>query len=234
MKLRTLLIAAAAFPGLTATSHATLLLWQDAVNTGSAPAATLFTPVEGASPILFNVGSLSGDRSFEFIVNATVGVGDGLASAALVGTQVEANGRQGIKFEQWNDTGLLGVTDFGVADHLSASSGTSGADTHLVFTSNGTETMIYIDGVLDFTFPLVGLTITGEQAIGAAVTPTGDFFDQLAGTVLGFASYDTILSPGEIGVHYDAFANPVPEPGSAAVIALAAGAVAARRRRPGA
>ncbi len=49
-------------------AHAALSHWKTAVGTGTTATATKFTTV--STPETINVGTLSGARSFEFIVNA--------------------------------------------------------------------------------------------------------------------------------------------------------------------
>jgi len=197
--------------------------FQNEVNSGTPPVTTLFTTVSGSAPQLIDVGALTGDRSFEFIVNA----GLGGASSAFLGRQ-ETNGRQGLKFEQFGDTGVLGVTNFGVVDLNSDDAPPLFTDTHVFFASDGTDTNLYVNGTNVFTFagfPLLGF---GEQGIAAAYNGSS-FFDVLDGNILGFASYDSALSPAEIATHSNAFF--VPEPSSFAIVALTSVGMLARRRR---
>ncbi|HWB06830.1 MAG TPA: LamG-like jellyroll fold domain-containing protein [Verrucomicrobiales bacterium] len=224
--LRLLSLCAALTAG-AGSAHATLVMWQGQVTgAGTTPATTLFTTVNGAAPQLFDVGNLTGDRSFEFIYNAGVGG----ASQALIGSQAAVAGAQGLKVNQWNNTGMYGVTDFGVVDVVSPIPFLQNQNVHIVFTSNGVDTLMYLNGSLSHTFGGTDLTITGVNGIGAAVNAAGTgFFDNLAGDVLGFASYDSALSPAEILTHSQAFAA-VPEP-SASGLAILAGLAAARRRR---
>lgn len=207
------------------TSHATLAMWQAEVGTGAAPAATKFTTTAGGAPVIFNVGALSGDRSFEFIVNSPVGG----FSQALIGTQDVANGRQGLKFDQWQSSGVYGVTDFGVVDLYSTTPSDYNRNVDVVFTSDGASTNMYTDGIFRFNFA-TGLRMMGNQGLGAGES-AGSFFDVMAGDILGFASYDSALSAAEITQHQNAFAA-IPEPCAAALAALISAGVMARRRRP--
>jgi hypothetical protein len=61
-----------------------ITLWQAEVNAGSAPATTVFTEV--SAPILTSIGTLTGGRAFEFIVNADPSTTSSVPSA-LPGTQ---------------------------------------------------------------------------------------------------------------------------------------------------
>lgn len=222
------LIAATLLSLSTASSHATLSMWQAEVAAGTAPAATMFSTI--TSPMLFDIGALSGDRSLEFIFNGNAAA-EGSVSSALIGTQSVANGRQGLKYEQWNDTGFFGATAFGVADYTSTVPVQDNVTLHAVFTSNGATTDFYLNGSLAYTFDSMGLALTGVQGLGAASTADGSaFFDVLSGSIQGFASYDSALSPSEISSHFAAF-TAVPEPGSAVLAALAGLAGLSRRRR---
>lgn len=212
-------------------SQAALADWQNQVTSvGATPAATVFSLTSGSSPILTDVGALSGDRSFEFIVNA----GLGGASSAFLGSRGGVNGNQGLKFEQWQDSGFYGLTVFGVVDLYSAAAATLNADTHVAFTSDGvTGTDLYVNGALVHTFAGNPLALTGPQGLGAIYDgATGTYFDVLDGNILGFASYDSALSAGEIQAHYFAA---VPEPSTVTLLGLAGGgllwAIIRRRRR---
>lgn len=221
------LLVAVLFSLSAVPSPATLSMWQSEVAAGTAPAATLFTTL--TSPVLFDIGALSGDRSLEFIFNGNAAA-EGSVSSALIGTQSAANGRQGLKYEQWNDTGFFGATAFGVADYTSTVPVQDNVTLHAVFTSNGTTTDFYLNGAYAYTFDAMGLALTGVQGLGAASNADGTgFFDVLSGSVFGFASYDSALSASEISSHFAAF-QAIPEPGTAALAGLA-GVMALRRRR---
>ena len=225
----TVLLISILFGASSLTATATLSMWQTEVANGTTAASTMFNTI--SSPILFDVGTLGGDRSFEFIFNANAAA-DGSVSSALIGTQSVANGRQGLKYEQWNNTGFFGATAFGVADFTSTVPVQDNTTLHAVFTSNGTTTTdFYLNGSLAYTFDSLGLALTGQQGLGAATTADASaFFDVLVGSINGFASYDSALSANEISAHYAAFAA-VPEPGAALLAALAGAGLIVRRRR---
>jgi hypothetical protein len=205
------LLASASF------SQAALADWQNQVTSvGTTPAATVFSLTSGSSPVLTDVGALSGDRSFEFIVNA----GLGGASSAFLGSRGGANGNQGLKFEQWQDAGVYGLTLFGIVDLYSTTLATLGVDTHVIFSSDGTTgTDLYVNGALVHTFAGNPLALTGLQGLGGIYdSGPGTYFDLLDGSILGFASYDSALSPAEIQAHYFAV---VPEPSTVTLLGLA-------------
>jgi len=205
-------------------ADATLVDWQNQVLSGTQPTTTLFTTVSGSAPVLFDVGALSGDSSFEFIVNA----GDGGPSSAFLGNR-NANGSQGLKFEQWMESGVLGVTNFGVVDILSDDAPPLFTDTHVVFVSDGIDTNLYVNGSNLFTFTGTPLQIFGEQGLAGVYNSDGSFNDLLDGNLLGFASYDSALRASEIATHSNAFF--VPEPSAFVIAGLACAGIFTSRRR---
>ena len=177
--------------------------WQAVVNAGT-PAATQHTTVAGTSPVYVNVGTfaLGSPRSFEFVFNAA-GAGP---SKSLLGNAAQSLGGQALKLHQFNNTGRFGITRFGVADDVFANSSTlSNQEVHAVFTSNGSVTTLYLNGVAQSGTINYGLALTGTQALGAfANTTTIPFLDNLDGTISGFASYARALTPGEVRARYSA------------------------------
>ncbi len=224
--IRKMLAIACLMAATAGAARATLLTWQSSVN-ASSPAATLFTTVSGASPQMFNVGTLSGDRSFEFIYNAS----PGSPSQALMGSNQAGSGNQGLKLNQWDNTGKYGLTAFGVADYTSTTNSVYSQNAHVVYSSNGTNTILYVNGVAAYTFTGVALGSTGMNALGAQINANAVYNDNLQGNILGFASYDTALSATDVAAHYAAF-QAVPEPGVAGLSLLAGlGLLTGRRRR---
>lgn len=224
-------LAAAAVTLLSSlNSGAAVLQWQTAINSGSATASKNFTTI--TAPVLFDVGTLTGDRTFEFILNATVGA---TPSSALLGNFATESGKQALKYEQYNKLGTFGATAFGVADYTTTIAAPSGVNTQVVFQFDGTKTDLYVNGafkttILTATNTNVALALTGAQGLGGWLNGAA-FVDPMQGSILGFASYDTALSPAEITSHYNAFAAPVPEAGTASLGGLALMGLLARRRR---
>jgi len=185
--------------------RAALPEWQAAVGAGTPAASSYFKDeagpaISGQYPVSWEVGALTGDRSFEFIVFA----GETGGSSALMGLA----GTQGLKFEQWNNTTSLGLTDFGVADHLSPEPSPFYAESQVVFAFDGADTLLYVNGELKHTFAAVPLEAAGLQWLGAISDAGGaSFFDRLDGHILGFASYDTALPADEVADHHRAFAQ---------------------------
>lgn len=186
-----------------------LAAWQGAVAAGTAPETTVFTPVSGLAPVMVDVGELAGEPcTFEFVVLA----GEGGISQALLGRTGSAGApvRQGLKFEQWNNTGLFGITNFGVTDISSDIPFVAGRVCHVAYVSDGLDTELYVDGEWQHTFFGTPLMLQGEIALGAAVTvaePGFSYADRLDGEIFRFASYGEELSEEEIAAHYQAFAE---------------------------
>lgn len=230
--IKKLLSITAALPLALSSASGAFLQWQSEVATGTAAVVTHYTEV--TSPILFDVGALEGDRAFEFIVRADTSA-FGL-SAALIGTFNGEFGGQAIKAKQFNGVagpGVLGLTDFGVADHFADLELPSNVDVHLVLSSNGIDTtQLYLNGALAYTFN-TPLKMHGSQGLGGAATAENSVdpaVDPLTGGIIyGFVSYNSALSADEVAAHYTAFAAPVPEPGSLA-LAAAAGLLGLTRR----
>ena len=225
-KLQTILFAFGVLSATGQRSEATLSDWQNQVtNAGATPTATNFTTVSGTAPLLLDVGALSGDRSFEFIVNA----GLAGASGAFLGNR-QQNGAQGLKFEQWQDSGLLGITNFGVVDLYSDDPAPVSVDTHVAFVSDGASgTDLYVNGANVYTFSGAPLVMFGQQGLAGVVESAGGFSDLLDGNIFGFASYDVALSAAEVAAHSNAFF--IPEPSAVALLGVAGLALLRRRGR---
>ncbi|RYD33789.1 MAG: hypothetical protein EOP86_12510, partial [Verrucomicrobiaceae bacterium] len=171
--------------------------WQTAVAAAS-PTATRTEPAAGADGVTVDVGPLTGDRTFEFVVNSGISTANG----TLLGGNAQA-----LKYEQWNDTGMIGMTNYGVADYTSPAASPDSVDTHIVYSSDGTDTTLYVDGVLQHTFTAAPLTGAGLQGLAtAAGLPVlgATYFDPLDGHILGFASYADALTPAALAAHYKA------------------------------
>lgn len=216
MNRRILITGIALLLGVVQTVDADVAEWQNEVATGTAAAATNFSTVSGSSPITFDVGALSRGRSFEFILNAG-STGD---TQTLLG---DFTNGQALKFEQWQDTGNYGITNFGVTDFDSGEAHTANQNIHLVFKSSGSSTEIWVDGI-NVTEISTALSISGVTGLAGAWNATTNEFlavENLNGSIFGFASYDTELADDEIIAHAEAFAIvSVPEPSSMGLIAI--------------
>lgn len=200
-------------------ASAGLIDWQSAVSIGT-PAG--YTNLNITSPITANIGAYNettnGGISYEFIVNATnAGV-----SSALMGKIAPLFTQEwsALKWEQFQDTGRYGVTNYQLKDYDSGIPNTPGVDTHVVFVNNSVDTLLYVNGFLAATIVGASPTISGEVGIGGARLNRSVFIDPLQGAIVGVAVYDAALSPAEIAEHARAYA--VPEPGGLSLAVLAA------------
>lgn len=179
-------------------------------------------------PTMADFGAISGDATYEFSFNAVKGG----ASTAIAGNSLIA-----IKLDQWNETGIIGTTQFGVADNqFTALAGQSvnsvfDADVHMAFVNDAAaaEVLLYVDGtqvgnlgsslVLSEMVALMG-------ARDGTTDPMGD-----GSTMYGWASYDTALGAGDIAeLAITPFAA-IPEPSSSMLFLLGGLTVLARRSR---
>lgn len=190
-------------------ADAGLVQWLAKVNTGT-PAT--FSATNVFTPSIVDIGALSGDITYEFIVNG----GDRAAAGSLIGS-LTGGQSQAIRFEQWPNTGHYGATRYYIDDYDFGVATTYDTDVHLAFVVNsgaGT-TALFVNGMDTGATVPFALTLHGPVAFGG--TDTGGGFlgdDSFAGTILGFAAYDSALSPDELEAHADAFFSlaAVPEP----------------------
>ena len=99
-----------------------------------------------SSPTAVNFGTLSGDATYVFHLNASKGG----ASTAIAGNDTAA-----IKLDQWNEQGVFGITVFGVADYVFEPVGEASVasvfenDVHVTVVNDTTnqETRLYLDGI---------------------------------------------------------------------------------------
>ena len=97
--------------------------------------------------VLVGGPNLDGDWTLEAIMNADID--NGGASQGVIGANFTAEARMGVKAEQWNETGQLGYTVFGVVDVTFAESAAATpadyAHVALVGTAGGVE--LFVNGV---------------------------------------------------------------------------------------
>ena len=154
----------------------------------------------GTNSFVFNFGTVTGDGTFECIV------GEGSTAPANGYLAVGANSTSNLRFEQWNNTGQMGLTQLGVADYLfTPAVPTPVTLRHITYTWNGAGTMkLYVDGVLAGTNSGVTTAFglpTGSGRLGA--NPSNG--EGMVGTVYRVTSYDSLLTDADILRHSDAF-----------------------------
>ncbi|MEM7383567.1 MAG: LamG-like jellyroll fold domain-containing protein, partial [Verrucomicrobiota bacterium] len=136
-------------------------------------------------------GDLTGDATYEFSFKAAKGG----ASTAIAG-----NDAWGLKLDQWNEQGVFGTTEFGVADNIfDGVASIFDEDVHVAFVSDTAagETRLYINGALAGTWAgNVGLT-GQSRVMGARIEAPVDLFGE--GSVMyGWATYNTALSADDV------------------------------------
>jgi hypothetical protein len=132
-----------------------------------------------------------------------------------------------IKAEQWDSTGQLGYTSFGVVDvtfsEAAAATPADYAYVALVGTSAGVE--LFVNGASVASNSTA--TVLSRYVVGAGgAQPTGALVDGLVGAIDELVIYDRALSAGEVSDHYAS----VPEPGTMTLLSLGLLAVCRFRR----
>ena len=191
---------------------------------------TFLTTNASTSPEPVNIGTLAGNNTYEFIVNAKA---DLTSSDALMGV---GDGGEAIKFDQFPDSGDYGATIYTVADYRFNVQETLGTPVVLDFVAHpaaGT-TQLFVDGVDTGSSVPFAVALSGEVGLGASIYGNDQFTDEFNGTILAAATYNSSLSASEIAAHSNAYFATVPEPPTLAM--LAAGAIGLlgyhwRRRR---
>jgi hypothetical protein len=186
---------------LPSVATAGIVEWGGAVNAGS-PAT--FTATNVFTPSIVDIGALSGDITYEFIVNGKDRAAAGSLIGALTGGQ-----NQAIRFEQWQNTGTYGATLYYVDDYNFGVATNYDVDVHLAFVAHaatGTTSLI-VNGVDTGATVPFALTLHGPVAFGGTAMPGGGFLgdDSFEGVIRGFAAYDSALSTDELRAHADAF-----------------------------
>ncbi|QQL45499.1 cadherin domain-containing protein [Sulfuriroseicoccus oceanibius] len=179
--------------------------WEVGVDDGTTAVIKDTTGLAGNTTTTVDLSSISGDATYEFLIDAE----DNGQSALSV---LAANGWS-LRFEQWSNTGRLGITQSGVADwRFAAESGQSvaspyGSLVHLVFVVDTVagETRVYVDSVL------VGrLNRTPNLAHAAATLGNSALRTDAEPGIHGFAAYNSALDAEEIVTHYEYWRGDVP------------------------
>lgn len=218
-RFRNVLTATALVAVTAGSASATLIDWQNQVASGT---ANVFIDTNVTLPTTRNIGSLTGDKTYELIVNGSnAGV-----SSTLIGVRGAAPD-QAIKFEQYNNTGRYGATLFGIVDLLYGTPTTFNQDVHLAFTVDSSANggngnlSLYVNGIFAEALNTPQLiALQGNVGVGST-WPTVS--DPLTGTMHGIATYDSIMPDAEILAHANAyFSTIIPEPSTFLVWSLLA------------
>ena len=161
--------------------------------------------VDGSDSVAFDFGEISGDATFEFILE-----GDTDASGDSAYLAVGENAGDNLRYEQWRDTSMLGFTRLGTADNLftaeaEASLVESPTDTtHVAYVWRDADSRmeLYVDGVLAginegaaFAMPM-GEGFLGNNAAGS---------EGMAGTIHRVTIYNQALPTAAIEAHAEAW-----------------------------
>lgn len=152
--------------------------------------------------------NLATDWTLESIFKAdTV---NGAVSMGLVGTDfAAASDRMAIKAEQWDSTGRMGYTLFGVVDVTFADplAATPADFAHVVFVGQSSGVSLYVNGA--FVASDATSTPLARWALATgAIRADSTLIDPLTGLIDELVIYDRALSIEEISAHFTA----VPEP----------------------
>ncbi|MEZ6015519.1 MAG: hypothetical protein R3F49_10420 [Planctomycetota bacterium] len=178
--------------------------WLSAVGSGT-PA--IYTNSLLPGPIIDDIGTPTGATSvsYEFVVYGDNG---GTSSGLLGNIGSGVGSSASLKFEQWSNTFMYGVTQYGVADHIFPGGvNTELQDIHLVYVADivNNTTELFVNGVSFGTTPFAPL-LQGLQGIGQVYRANGNHIDRMwLGRVRGVAVYDAALSLAEIVAHHDAY-----------------------------
>ena len=201
-------------PILWLPAHASLTLYDHAITAdeagpGPVPVSKLTAAVtlNGSNRSAFNFGTVSGESTFEFIVE-----GDPAAGGRDGFLAVGSNSSSSLRYEQWDDSGQLGFTQGGVADYTFSPLVLSPTEaTHVAYVWDGDGRMdLYLDG-----------TLVGQNTAVASSfnMPTGAGFlgnnsagrEGMIGTIHRVTVYNEALSSDDIVRHSNAY-NEVLEP----------------------
>jgi len=182
----------------------------------------------GAGHVFLGGANLATDWTLEAVFKADTVAGG--VSMGLVGTDFAATAnRMAIKAEQWNSTGQMGYTLFGVTDvTLTGPAAATPADfAHVVFVGRSTGVSLYVNGALAGSDATTTPLARWALATGA-VRADGTLVDPLTGVIDELVIYDRALSVSEISAHLAV----IPEP-TAVSLAVLGGLVvfSARSRR---
>lgn len=173
------------------------IAWQSEVEKGTAATVTNFNTIAVGSGQTVNLSPLSGDATYEFLVQAK----DVSQASAVLLSESGAN----IKLEQWNNTGVIGITQ-GSDVSFEPFYGTSvtspyNRSAHLVVRVNASQgfSHLFLDGQLVGT---INKAHTFSSASAAIANVNGEPLGSSGENVIyGFAAYNSQLTDSEIQQH---------------------------------
>jgi GH25 family lysozyme M1 (1,4-beta-N-acetylmuramidase) len=126
-------------------------------------------------------------------------------NAPKSGAALTGDGLFEIKLEQFNGTRDVGITKFGVVDNRFTPlySVPVNTWTHLAFVGTSTNTLLYVNGILQSTLAM-SLSLPRTYIGVGYVTSTGAFVDYMAGSLDEFMIFSRALDATEINSIYQA------------------------------
>jgi hypothetical protein len=168
---------------------------------------------DGTGHVFLGAPDLAADWTVEAIFKADTVTGG--ASMGLMGSDFTATPRMAIKADQWNKTGKLGYTVFGVVD-VTLAADTPADFTHVAFVGTGSGVEVFVNGASAGSDAVA--TPLSRWILGAgAIQANGTLVDGLTGAIDELVIYDRALSSAEISSHFAA----VPEPAAFSLMLLA-------------
>ncbi len=181
------------------------------IREGLVPVSRLTTPaaVNGTTRASFDFGNVTGDATFEFILE-----GDSSPSFGAVCLAVGSNTKSVLRYEQWQNTGKLGFTQLGVEDYFfNPSIPSPRGPLHLVYVWKSSERTMWLY--------FNGLKVSSRSGVDSQFAmPTGLGYlggdennnDLLFGTYHRVTIYNSVLSDDAIRRHSDTYNGVVRPP----------------------
>lgn len=181
---------------------------------------------DGASTVVVGGADLLGDWTVEAIFSAD-SVNGGV-SMGLIGADLTAANRMALKADQYNDSGQLGFTLFGVVDvtYTDPAAATPADLSHVAFVGSGSGIELFVNGT-SVGADLITTSLSRHVLGAGAVRADGSLVDGLTGVIDDLVIYDRALSAGELQSH----AAAVPEPATATLALIALLALVGYRRK---
>ena len=213
--------------GFAARAEASVNTWLQKAVQGSYSKQITFG---GPPATAFNLNEFTGDRTYEFVVN-----GSDSGTSSILGSLVDGN-NQAIRFNQYDESDLIGITQYGLSDFKFSYATPFNTDVVLAFVSDSIAgtTRLFVNGVDTGSTVPVALTLDGDVGLGATATGPSTFLgqDTFSGTISALAVYQAKLSAADLKLRSDAYFEVVPEPTAwTSLLAFGAAALILRRRR---
>jgi hypothetical protein len=179
-----------------------LIAWEDAIHNSAILVEKRTQILAGNASASVDLSAVSGDSSFEFIVEA-----EDLGQAAV---ELLRDPSWGLNLEAWHDTNVLGMVHFKVADYSAVAeigqsvSSPYGSRVHIVYAVDSTAglTRIYVNGV--FVGRVNQLPVIDSANYSTLGSSSNVRNDTSAG-IHAFAAYNSVLSPQGIITRYRAW-----------------------------